>query len=294
MVQRRRPEQRHIGVGGTPYGVYQVHHLQGVLEGARGFLGQLLQERIAGVRHLNKARAGHQVEDFLEQVNERIQGHRGHGPHKDERQIYPPSGRAAHIDEAEAQVYQDFHPKENSRVQELPPALAEEAKGFHRYRAGRKEHHKEFHTVAAEDKERQQQHNVQREYLLFAEERQHIKGEHRERHHVHERRRQTHHQERHDGRQEENTEQEKVTGGPVKDKPCREMNHQIQDDNQREREQDIPKIQEDTRACIAVHMVVLLLIAVQDLGDFRRDDLPFGDNFFVGLHIAQGGRYIVV
>ena len=72
------------------------------------------------------------------------------------------------------------------------------------------------------------------------------------------------------------------------------MNHQIQDDNQRKRQQNIPKIQENTRAGIAVHMVVFLFIAVQDLGDFRRHDLPFGNNFFVRLHIAQGGRYIVV
>ena len=205
VVQRRRPEQRHIGVGGTSYGVYQVHHLQGVLEGSRGFLGQLLQERIAGVGHLYQARAGNQVEDFLEQVNERIQGHGGHGTHKNEGQVCPPGGGAAHIDEAEAQVYQDFHPKDNGRVQELPPALAEVAKCFHRYRAGCQEHHKEFHAVAAEDKERQQQHDVQRKHLLFPEERQHIEGEHRERHHVHEGGRQAHHQERHDGRQEENT-----------------------------------------------------------------------------------------
>ena len=71
-----------------------------------------------------------------------------------------------------------------------------------------------------------------------------------------------------------------------------EIDAEIQDDHQGQGDEDIPQPQQDAGAFIAVHLVVLGLVGVQDLGDLRGDDVPFGDDLLLGAPVTGSRRYI--
>ena len=290
VVEGGGPQQRHVGIRSAAHGVHHIHYLQAVVEGTGGLGAELLQQRVVGVGHFFQARHGHQVEDALKQVYQRVQGHDGHGAHEDLGHREPPHGKVAGVYEAEAHEHGQFYAKHDGGVHKLLPALGEVPEGFYGDGTGREVHHKMLHSVAAEDKERQQAHHVHRQHQALAEESQQVQRKHREGHHIEGRRGHPFQQEGDNGGKEEDAQQIEIAVGIQEDGLVGEEDAEVQHHHQGQGQQDISYVQENARGAVAEHLVVFRLVAVQDLGHFGRYDLPLGDYLLIGPHIAQGGR----
>ena len=95
------------------------------------------------------------------------------------------------------------------------------------------------------------------------------------------------------GRQQEDGQQIIIPVAFLEDIAVGVIDAEIEDDDQGEGDQDIPEPHQDPGAVIAVHLVVFLFVRVEDLGDFRRHDLPFRNDFLVGVDIPRGRRNVI-
>ena len=293
VVEGGGAQQGHIGICGVAHGVYQVHHLQAVLEGAGRLGAELLQQRVVGIGHLFQTGLRHQVEHALEQVDERIQGHGGHGAHKNLGGSNPPQRQVAGVNEPEGKEHGYLHAKDDGSVDELLPALAQVAKGLDGHDTGRQVHHEQFHAVAAENEQRQQVHNVHRQDEPLAEECQQIQRKHRERHHIEGRRGNAFQEEGNHGGQQEHGEKIEVAVLVFEDVPVGEEDAEVQDHHQRQGQQDVAGIQQHAGGAVTKYLVVLFLVAVEDLGHFSCNDFSFGDYLFIGPYVSQRGGNVV-
>ena len=182
--------------------------------------------------------------------------------------------------------------KTDQRVQELFPAPVELLEGVHRHDAGAQEHEEQFHAVAGEDQQRQQRDHVHGQDHPFGEEGLQVQDGDGERDDVHQRRGDPLHKERDDRGQGKDRQQVVIALGFRKDLPVGEIDAEIQDDHQGQGDEDIPQPQQDAGALITVHLVVLGLVGVQDLGDLRGDDVPFGNDLLLGAPVTGSRRYI--
>ena len=271
--------------------VDHVHHLEAVLEGAGGLGVQLAEELAVRVGEFLEPGGGHQVEDPLEDVDERIEGHGEHGA-AEQLQDVDPHQAAARVDQAEAREHDHFHPEDDQRVQELLPAAVELLEGVHRHDAGAQEHEEEFHAVAGEDQERQQGDQVHGQDHPLGEEGLQVQDGDRERDDVHDRRGDPLHEEGDDRGQGEDRQQVIVTLRLPKDLPVGEVDAEVQDDHEGQGDEDVPQPQQDAGALIAVHLVVFGLVGVQDLGDLRGDHVALGDDLLLGAPVAGRRRHV--
>ena len=293
VIKRRGAEKLDVRIRCAAHGVYHIHHLEAVLEGSGSLCGEFLKERIGGIGQFYEPCDGHKVENLLEEINQRIQGNRCDGADENEDHVHPPGGVASHIYETECQEDKGLHAEDDGGVEELPPPLAEVAEGFKRDSARHQIHHKEFHPVSAENKERQKEHHIERHHQPLAEKRQQIKGKNGIRDDVLEVRYRFLADKRYGRYKKEYCKKVVIPLAVLEYKAVGEIHHQIQDHHKRKGKEEISQVQEHSGAAVAVNLVVFLLVTVKDLGYLRGDDFPAGDNLFIGLDIPQGGRNIV-
>ena len=291
MVQGGGPQERDIGVDRMAGLVHHVHHLEAVLEGTGGLGVQFAEELAVRVGEFLEPGGGHQVEDPLEDVDERIEGDGEHGAAK-QLQDVDPHQAAARIDQAEAREHDHFHPENDQRVQELLPAAVELLEGVHRHDAGAQEHEEEFHAVAGEDQQREQGDQVHGQDHPLGEEGLQVQDGDGERNDVHDRRGDPFHEEGDHRGEGEDGQQVVIALGLREDLPMGEIDAEVQDDHEGQGEEDVPQPEQDAGALIAVHLVVLGLVGIQDLGDFRGDDIALGDDLLLGAPVAGSRRHI--
>ena len=195
-----------------------------------GLGGEIPQELVVRVGQLLEPVGGHQVEDPLEDVDERIEGHGEHGA-AEQLQDIDPDQAPARVDQAEAREHDQFHAEDDQGVQELLPAPVELLEGVHRHDAGAQEHEEQFHAVAREDEQGQQGNHVHRQDHPLGEESLQVKDGDRERDHVHQRRGDPLHEEGDHRGQGEDRQQVIVPLGLAENLPVGEIDAEIQDDH---------------------------------------------------------------
>ena len=206
---------------------------------------------------------------------------------------YPPQGHIAGVYEAEAAVHGQRHAKDDGGVHKLFPALGEIAKGFNGNGAGHQIHHKQFHTVAAENEQRQQANHIHRQHQALAEESQKVQGKHRERHHIKACGRGALQYEGYYRSQKEHAKKVEIAVLVVKYGFVGEENAEVQHHHQRQGQEGVAQIQQNARGAVTEHLVVFRLVGIQNLSHLGGDNLTLGDYFLIGPYIAQGGRNVV-
>ena len=257
-----------------------------MLEGAGGLLLQLADQRVGDVAELDQPGIGHQVEQALEEVDQRIAGHRGHRP-DEEVQQGAPDVAGHHIGRPESQVDERQHGERDQRRDELLPAAVEVAEGQDGDHARDEIHHEQDHAVMAEDQQRQQGHHVHGHHHAVAHEGLQEQGDQREGEEQQEALARTDEDQRRHRPQQEDHDQVRETR-ILEDARIVEIDGQVQQHEDRQGDQEVADQQQRRRPEVADVGLELPLVGVQHLGDLRRHDLSFLDDQLAGVDVARG------
>ena len=288
MVERAGAHQVGVGIHGPRHGVRHVHHLQRMLEGARRFLLQLADHRVGDVAELDEPGIGHQVENALEQIDERIARHREHGADEQAQERRPDVARDQ-FGGAEAKIAQREHPEGDQRREELLPAAVEVAEGQDADHARHEEHHEEHGAVVAENQQRQQGHHVDGHHDTVLHEGLQEQGHQREGNEIERLLVDADQDQRGEGAQQEDHHQIREAG-VFEDLRVVEKDGQIQQHHDRQGDQDVAQDQQEVRSGRAHVGLELALVGIEHLGDLRRHDLLLLHDQLPGGHVARRGR----
>ena len=159
--------------------------------------------------------------------------------------------------------------------------------------AGGQVHHEQFHSVAAENEQRQQGDHVERLHQPFTEKCQQIQRKHRIRDNVLEVWNRLFADESNGRSQDEYSKEVVIAFLVLEHHGVGEIHHKIQDNHKGQRQEKVAKIEQHPWTAVAIYLIVFFLVAVQDLGYFGGDYFPARYYLFVGFDIPKGGRHVI-
>ena len=262
-----------------------------MLERARSLLLEFPEYRSGRVCELGEPGIGHQVEYLFEQIYQRIACDRQHGCHEQAQKVVPED--AFHHPGQPQRGICESHGKEIGHgQQELLPALNKVARGVYGHQTACQEYDEQGGSLLGIDQQRQQRHDVDRDYHPGPHER--LKVQRRQRKGHHEQPLRIDAAEHQDDEREQCEDEDDIVIPVLQEEALSgKQYHHPQHRDKHQRHQKVAQDSQIRRAGGTDVGLVFLLVGVQYLGYLRSHDLSLGNDELPGGDVSAGRRNAV-